>query len=104
MLLLNASALVVVSLARGALRSQQSAQLTTTSWALALQSVETAAASRCAVGVGVGNASLPRVIAGWTDHAQIGWRDRDVRVAMTFSPMAGVSPLPLALRAGWSCP
>jgi hypothetical protein len=104
MLLLNASALVVVRLAQGALRSLQATQLTTASWALAAETIESAAASRCTPGAVAGSTATPRVTSSWIDHVHTGWHDRSVHVAMVFSPLAGTSPAPLAVQAGWSCP
>lgn len=104
MLLLDVSALVVVALARSASASTRTAQLTADSWALATQGIEAAVAARCTTGVASGVDVRPHVVVRWTDRPLSGWRERDVRVALSPSPLAGAVPQRLSELAAWSCP
>ncbi|MEQ1691055.1 MAG: hypothetical protein ABMA00_07220 [Gemmatimonas sp.] len=104
LMLLNTSALVVVSLTRSAARSTQSAQLTSVAWGLATEGIEAAVASPCATGASNGTDVHPRLLATWTEQPQFGWRERNVDVALTLSPLTAVTPMHLSLRAARSCP
>ena len=104
MLLLNLSALIVVTFARSASRSTQAAQLTTTSWALTTNGVENAVASPCGSGDLVGIDRRQQIVVEWAEQERSGWRERDLQVAAQSSALVGAAPIRLAVRAAWSCP
>ena len=104
MLLLNASGLVVVALARGASASTRSAHDTSAAWSLAVQGVEAAVAAPCPVGNSNGADALPLVEVSWSERTLGRWREREVHAALTGSPLGGARITRLTWRAARFCP
>lgn len=103
MLLINASALVSVSLARSAAQSARRAQHTAAAWGLATQQVAQARDSACMPHAASGIVAAAPVFAAWADHTRSTWMQRDITVTSAPSPWLG-APLRLTLRAAWECP
>jgi len=103
LLLLNATTLVVVSLARSATWSSQRARHTSLAWSLATRQVETPRDSVCAPSAGSGAFSVAPVSATWTDEAHVGYMLRTVTVTSVPSPL-NPRPLQLSVHAAWECP
>ena len=104
MLLLDASALVAVALARGASASTQAAHGTSAAWSLAVQGVEAAATEPCRPEDANGLDALPQVVVSWNERTHGRWREREVQAALTGSALAGAHTTRLAWRAARSCP
>ncbi len=104
MLLLDASAMVVVALARGVSMSTLSARGTSAAWSLGVQGVETDIAAPCPSGDAAGHDALPLVEVSWSERSRGRWRERDVQAALTTSALNGASTTHLVWRAARLCP
>ncbi len=108
MVLLNATALVVVSLARAVAAGRERATLTAHAWALTVRDIEAAAAtasgSACALGTTAGGNALPQLTTAWTERTNGAIREHDATVLLTTSPLGGGSTAQLVTSAAWGCP
>lgn len=106
MLLLNATALVATSLARGAGASAQRARLVTAGWAMASRTFEVPLSlvgdSLCASASTSGVDGIASVTGAWTERLAGTWRDRELSVTLTPSPWLGTRSH-LSMQAARSC-
>ena len=104
MLLLDASSLVVVSLARGAASSTQSAQGTSAAWSVGVRGVESSLSLPCHADAVAGSDALPLGSVSWNEGAHGAWRSRVVQAELTGSALTGLrSTLPV-WQAARLCP
>ncbi len=106
MLLLNATALVAISLARGAGASAERARLVTSGWAMASRTFEVPLSmvsdSLCASAGAAGVDGTGPVTGAWIERLTGRWRDRELSVTLTPSPWLG-TPSRLSMQAARSC-
>lgn len=106
MLLLNATALVATSLARGAGASAERARLVTAGWAMASRTFEVPLSmvgdSLCASPSATGIDGVGHVAGTWAERLTGAWRDRALSVTLTPSPWLG-APSRLSMHAARSC-
>ncbi len=103
MLLVNATALATMSLARGASSSVQRARLTSSAWALATRHLESSRVDDCPAGAVAGIEVSPPMFGAWSDQPNAGWRERSLQVSASPSPWSG-SSMRISMSAAWSCP
>ena len=104
MLLLDASALVVVSLARGASTSTQAARNTTAALSVAARGIEASIATTCQSGNANGHDALPSGTVTWTERTHGRWREREVQASLLSSALTGARTTTLTWRAARLCP
>ena len=108
MLLLNATALVVVSLTRAVVAGQERTALTVRAWALAVRDIESATALApslsCLPAASSGGDAQPRFVSTWTERTVGALREHEAVVFLTRTPLAGGTTSQLAASAAWSCP
>jgi kynureninase len=106
MLLLNATALVAMSLARGAGASLERARLVTAGWAMATRTLDAPVAlvgdSLCTTPNASGADGFGSVTGRWTERLNGAWRERDLSVTLTPSPWLG-APHRVAMQSARSC-
>jgi len=103
MLLVNATALATISLARSASSSVRRARLTSSAWALATRRLESSRVDDCPAGAIAGIEASPPMFGTWSDHLHAGWRERSLQVSASPSPWSG-SAMRISMSAAWSCP
>ena len=108
MVLLNAMALVVVSLTRAVAAGRERITLTTQAWALTVRDIERATAmasgAPCAPGATFGGDAYPQLTSAWTERTVGSTREHDATVRVVSSPLSGTTTARLVVGAAWSCP